>query len=86
MLNSNSILSHTSNEVFARSQVDFLSLGISWVLQKDVIEHDILIFIRYQFERIRKERGPLSNWPKVEDINSLARDANGLFIYVNDAG
>jgi NACHT domain len=49
-------------------------------ISKDIIEHDILIFIRYEFERIRKKR-LLSNWPKVEDINSLARDANGLFIY-----
>ena len=50
-------------------------------VSKDVIEHDILIFIRYEFERIRKKRGLLSNWPKVEDINSLTREANGLFIY-----
>lgn len=50
-------------------------------ISKDVIEHDILIFIQYEFERIRKKRGLLSNWPKEENINSLARDANGLFIY-----
>jgi len=50
-------------------------------IPKEVIEHDILIFIQYEFERIRVKRGLLSNWPKVEDINSLVRDANGLFIY-----
>ena len=50
-------------------------------ISKDVIEHDILVFIQYEFERIRKKRGLLSNWPDVEDINSLTRDSNGLFIY-----
>lgn len=54
---------------------------ILYRIPKDVIEHDISIFIQYEFERIRKKRGLLSNWPKVEYINSLARDANGLFIY-----
>jgi hypothetical protein len=50
-------------------------------IAKDVIEHDILLFVRYELELIRKKRGLLSNWVKEEDINSLARDANGLFIY-----
>ena len=49
-------------------------------ISKDVIEHDILIFIQYEFERIRKKCSLLSNWPKVEDINSLVRDANGLML------
>ncbi len=50
-------------------------------MSKDVIEHDISIYILYKFERIRNNRGLLSNWPKVEDINSLVKNANGLFIY-----
>ncbi|OBT86395.1 hypothetical protein VE02_05285 [Pseudogymnoascus sp. 03VT05] len=48
---------------------------------KGVIERDISAFILFEFERIKKKRGLLSDWPKVEDINSLVRDANGLFIY-----
>ena len=50
-------------------------------ISNDVIEHDILIFIQYKFERIKKERGLLSDWPEAKDINSLVQDANGLFIY-----
>ena len=54
---------------------------ILYHILKEVIEHDILIFIRYKFEQIREKRGLLLTWPRVEDINSLVRDANGLFIY-----
>jgi hypothetical protein len=50
-------------------------------ISTDIIEHDILIFIQYEFERIRRERGLLSDWPKANDINSLIQDANGSFIY-----
>ncbi|KAH0558789.1 hypothetical protein GP486_004572 [Trichoglossum hirsutum] len=50
-------------------------------ISTDIIEYDILIFIQYKFERIRRERGLLSDWPKAKDINSLIQDANRLFIY-----
>lgn len=50
-------------------------------ISNDIIERDILIFIQYEFERIKRERGLLSDWPKAKDINSLVQDANGLFIY-----
>ncbi|OBT38470.1 hypothetical protein VE00_11134 [Pseudogymnoascus sp. WSF 3629] len=41
-------------------------------ISKDVIERDISAFILFEFERIKKKRGLLSNWPKVEDISSIS--------------
>jgi hypothetical protein len=65
------------NVISKLTHQDFILHHIS----NDIIEHDILIFIQYEFERIRRERGLLSDWPKAKDIHSLVHDANGLFIY-----
>jgi hypothetical protein len=50
-------------------------------ISKDIIQHDILIFLEYEFERIKRERDLQADWPGEENINSLVQDANGLFIY-----
>jgi WD40 repeat protein len=61
----------------------FIGIPVDSILHhisKDKVQQDLLVFIRNEFERIREER-LLSDWVKEEDISSLARDANGLFVY-----
>jgi NACHT domain len=50
-------------------------------ISNDIIEHDIRIFVEYEFERIREKHGLLSDWPKAKEISSILHDAKGLFIY-----
>ena len=57
-------------------------LDIDSVTNKD----DILEFIRYRLEEVRKKDGYLGDdWPGDEKINSLANRAGGLFILASTA-
>jgi hypothetical protein len=50
-------------------------------ISKDVIQHDILIFLQSEFDRMRRKRDIQADWPEEKDVHSLVKDANGLFIY-----
>lgn len=49
-------------------------------IPKPVIEHDILLYLRYKFSQLSKERSFPSNWPGDENIKILAEKAVPLFI------
>ncbi|KAF8667760.1 hypothetical protein AX14_006302, partial [Amanita brunnescens Koide BX004] len=57
-------------------------LDIDSVTNKD----DVLEFIRYRLEQIRKKNGRLGDrWPGDDNIGSLAKCAGGLFIWASTA-
>ena len=43
--------------------------------------NDVSIFLRAEFERIRKDRGLSTTWPSYRDIQTLDEKASGHFIY-----
>ena len=43
--------------------------------------NDVSIFLRAEFERIRKDRGLSTTWPSNRDIQTLEEKASGHFIY-----
>jgi len=50
-----------------------------------IIDNDILIFLEYNFEVIRRERGLVSDWPGKQAITRLVQNASGLFIWAATA-
>src|SRR5256885_2325660 len=50
-----------------------------------IIDNDISIFLEYNFENIRQERGLASDWPGEQAIRRLVQNASGLFIWAATA-
>ena len=46
-----------------------------------VVDHDISVFLRHEFEGIRKRHGLPDEWPDASCLRRLARKAGGLFIF-----
>ncbi|KAL9016281.1 MAG: hypothetical protein Q9185_006377 [Variospora sp. 1 TL-2023] len=49
-------------------------------IPRHLVEHDILVLLKREFDRIRPER-KLPDWPSEQDLQSLVRRSNCLFIY-----
>ncbi|KAL8646494.1 MAG: hypothetical protein Q9210_006113 [Variospora velana] len=49
-------------------------------IPRHLVEHDILVLLKREFNRIRLER-KLLDWPSEHDLQSLAQRSNCLFIY-----
>ena len=49
-------------------------------VEQRIVEHDVLIFLETEFARIRKEQG-LEDWPSEEQIRTVLKASNCLFIY-----
>lgn len=50
-------------------------------IPKQVIEHDILIFLVQEMNKIQKDHEVSGDWPGLHNIKILAQRADGLFIY-----
>jgi len=50
-----------------------------------IVDHDILVFLEHNFKLIREENCQDAGWPGAENIKSLVRRANGLFIWAATA-
>ncbi|KAJ8063245.1 hypothetical protein OCU04_008478 [Sclerotinia nivalis] len=56
-------------------------------IPKATIEHDITIYLKYEFEKIKanNDRGLAQDWPGEESIQDLVRMASPLFIFAATA-
>ena len=54
-------------------------------ISPSIVDHDIWIFLKHNFELLRHERSLDAGWPGEEIITSLVRIANGLFIWAATA-
>jgi hypothetical protein len=50
-------------------------------ISQTTIEHDISVFLQYEFTKIRVERSLTMDWPGQENIQTLVRMAVPLFIF-----
>ena len=50
-------------------------------ISPSIVDHDIYIFLKFNFELLRQERSLDAGWPGEEIITSLVRIASGLFIW-----
>jgi hypothetical protein len=50
-----------------------------------IVDHDIALFLRYNFSCIGQEEGLNNEWPGAEVIHSLVQKASGLFIWAATA-
>jgi hypothetical protein len=48
-------------------------------ISNDIIEHDILIFVQYELERIRRRHSLPLDWPESNHIRPLAQGTHGMF-------
>lgn len=48
---------------------------------RSIVEHDISVFLRERFERIRDDHGLAKSWPEEEAFNALVNMAVPLFIF-----
>jgi hypothetical protein len=60
---------------------DFLLQRIS----PAIVDHDILIFLEYNLNFVRRECHLANDWPRAHDIKRLVENANGLFIWAATA-
>jgi hypothetical protein len=54
-------------------------------ISPSIVEHDIELFLKHQFECIRGERCLCAGWPGAEIILQLVQNASGLFIWAATA-
>ena len=50
-------------------------------VEPDLVNKDILLFLRHHFLEISDRRGGLDGWPTREDVNLLCERSAGLFVY-----
>ncbi|RDW81848.1 hypothetical protein BP6252_02960 [Coleophoma cylindrospora] len=50
-------------------------------VSKATIDHDIDVFLKHEFERIKAERRLPPTWPDAKDIQHLVQMAAPLFIF-----
>jgi hypothetical protein len=50
-------------------------------VSRDAVDHDIAIFLRDKFRKMREEFEIPANWPGDDKIEHLVNRASGLFIY-----
>ena len=48
---------------------------------RQVVEHDIAIFLRHELSRIREVHNLAAEWPAQAEVNTLLHRSEGLFIY-----
>lgn len=48
---------------------------------RDVVQHDISVFLRHELARVRNERSLPSDWPKEQEFTFLIQKSDVLFIY-----
>ena len=54
-------------------------------IKRNIVNHDISIFVEYNLEVIRRECSLEASWPGTEAIKRLVQNANGLFIWAATA-
>ena len=50
-------------------------------VQPSLIDNDIKLFLKHNFQEIVDHRGGLDGWPTEDDINKLCKQTAGLFVY-----
>jgi hypothetical protein len=54
-------------------------------IEPTIVEHDIRIYLEYHLERIAQDCSLITGWPGEQDIQRLAHDSGGLFIWAATA-
>ncbi|OAL56447.1 WD40 repeat-like protein [Pyrenochaeta sp. DS3sAY3a] len=72
---------HGFNQMSQTEHQDFVLHRIA----PTIVDHDIKLYIEYNFQVIAQERGLSIDWPGVNVILQLVQSANGLFIWAATA-
>lgn len=54
-------------------------------ISRSIVEKDISVYLRYELEKVRKDRDLPSQWPGEENIKLLIQKSDCIFIYVATA-